>query len=101
MHMGAAAGILALGAFLVGLGLALATDYRGVATWHSGLSVRSSAWLKRVPPWSLTRLARRTYDEDAAWALRLDRIIGAVFAAAGIAIFVEGIAVLFGWASSN
>lgn len=99
MHFGSAAGGLVIGVFFSGLGLALATDLRGFASWHSRRAVRSGSRLNGVWPWSRLAIAQRTEDEKAVTALALDRIVGSIFAVVGLIILISGIRVLFGWGS--
>ncbi|WDZ85393.1 hypothetical protein [Micromonospora cathayae] len=68
----------------VGLaGIALATNFRGVAEWHVRQSMAfASAPLRQVPPWRW--LPEVPYEKRLARLILLDRAIGIVFAAAGV-----------------
>ncbi|GAB3845463.1 hypothetical protein GCM10029963_23800 [Micromonospora andamanensis] len=81
---------LVLGVLLVVLGAALASDYRGLATKHVDMSMRT---VRPISPFRSTedRLARRR-----ARFIVLDRIIGALTSASGAMALAAGAQLLLG-----
>jgi hypothetical protein len=79
-----------VGAGLAVGGLALAADYKGSATWHARRSVDSVRWLEKplrnIPPWK--RILSEPLQDRVARQAALTRIIGAVFASAGVLLII-------------
>lgn len=61
------------------LGVALASNFRGVTEWHVQRSVSTASVLRRVPPWRW--LPDASHDERLARFILLERMIGVAFAA--------------------
>lgn len=80
----------------VGLvGIALATNFRGVTEWHVRRSMATASVLRRVPPWRWLPDAR--YDQRVARFVLLERVIGVAFAVAGVMfLIVLGYSILSG-----
>ncbi|QGN45782.1 hypothetical protein GKC29_02195 [Micromonospora sp. WMMC415] len=77
------------------IGVALATNFRGVTEWHVRRSMATAGVLRRVPPWR--RLPDARYDKHMARFVLLERVIGVVFAAAGVMfLIVLGYGILSG-----
>ncbi|MFF0470547.1 hypothetical protein ACFYPX_24315 [Micromonospora zamorensis] len=74
--------VLALGL----IGVALATNFRGVTEWHMRRSMTTASVLRRVPPWRW--LPDAQYDERLARFVLLERVMGAVFAAASVLFLI-------------
>lgn len=74
-----------LGVFVILMGLALAADYRGIATKHIEMSSRTvrPVSLSRRIPWEDDRLVRRR-----ARFVILDRILGVLMILAGAAVLI-------------
>jgi hypothetical protein len=68
------------------IGVALATNFRGVTEWHARRSMSSAVALRRIPPWSW--LPNPQYDKHLTRQVLLGRVIGAVFAAMGIMFMI-------------
>lgn len=66
------------------LGLALATNFRDVTERRARRSVESLKWVG--PPWS--RLTDSELEQRVARQVVMSRVIGAVFAAAGVLFVV-------------
>lgn len=74
------------------IGVALATNFRGVTEWHMRRSMATASVLRRVPPWRWFPDAQ--YDERLARFVLLERAIGAIFAAASLMfliVFIYGV----------
>jgi hypothetical protein len=86
-----------VGVAFVAVGLVLAANFRGFSAWHARKSIESVKWLEeslsRVPPWSW--LLDRPLERRVARQVRLLRVIGVVFAAAGLIVVIVS---LFGHA---
>ncbi len=82
-----------VGLALLAGGLAYAANFRGFTAWHVRKSFESVRWLEaplsRIPPWSF--LLKRPLEERIAQQLRLARVIGAVFAAAGVMMLIVSV----------
>lgn len=68
------------------LGVALASNFRGVTEWHVRQSMSFAGGLRRVPPWRW--LPDVPDEERLARFILLERAIGVAFVAAGIMILV-------------
>ncbi|MFY1673361.1 hypothetical protein ACN27G_25915 [Plantactinospora sp. WMMB334] len=68
------------------VGVALATNFRGVAEWHVRRSMGAALPLRRVPPWRW--LPEVPYDRRLARFVLLERAIGVAFAVVGITILI-------------
>ncbi|MFJ2775412.1 hypothetical protein [Kitasatospora sp. NPDC087315] len=86
------------GAFTLGLGILatvlgglLVMDFRGFARWFLRGTEASSAGPRRLPPWR-----RRPERPERAGMLPLVRVVGGIFAAAGLVMLVLGIVLLSG-----
>ncbi|MDG4840814.1 hypothetical protein O7631_30170 [Micromonospora sp. WMMD967] len=79
------AAVTALAVSLVGI--ALATNFRGVAEWHMRRSMAAASVLRRVPPWRFLHYAAQE-ERLARWIL-LDRLFGAAIAVVGIMMLVN------------
>ncbi|MEU4775048.1 hypothetical protein [Micromonospora sp. NPDC023644] len=66
------------------VGVALATNFRGVTEWHVRRSMSTASVLQRVPPWR--RLPDVPHEERLARFILLERLIGIAFAAFGVMI---------------
>lgn len=79
-----------VGVGLAAGGLALATNYKGSATWHARRSLESVRWLEKplrnIPPWkqALSQPLKDRIDRQTA----LTRIIGATFGCIGALLFI-------------
>lgn len=74
------------------IGVALASNFRGVTEWHVRRSMAAASVLRRVPPWRWLKEAQ--YDERLTLFVRLERVLGVMFVAAGVmslALLVYGI----------
>ncbi|RAN91980.1 hypothetical protein GAR05_06544 [Micromonospora saelicesensis] len=77
------------------VGVALATNFRGVTEWHMRRSMSAASVLRRVPPWRW--LPNAPHEERLARFILLDRLIGVAIAMAGVMILVNvGYSVLTG-----
>ncbi|SCL62652.1 hypothetical protein [Micromonospora peucetia] len=89
-----------LAAFIIGpvvslIGVALATNYRGVTEWHVRRSMATASVLGRVPPWRW--LPDVPHEERLARFILLERVIGAAFAVLGVMILIAvGYSILTG-----
>jgi hypothetical protein len=82
------------------IGVALATNFRGVTEWHVRQSMNSGNVLRRIPPWRW--LPDSSYDKRLARLVLLERMIGVAFAAAGVMFaIVIPYGILAGWATSS
>ncbi|MEU5531468.1 hypothetical protein ABZ744_31495 [Micromonospora chersina] len=68
------------------IGVALATNFRGVTEWHVRRSMATASVLRRVPPWRWLPDAR--HDKRLVRFVLLERVIGAIFAAAGVMFLI-------------
>ncbi|MEN3614765.1 hypothetical protein [Plantactinospora sp. ZYX-F-223] len=68
------------------VGVALATNFRGVTEWHVRRSMVKASVLRRVPPWCW--LSDVPGEKRLARFILLERLIGVAFAVAGVMIFV-------------
>ena len=91
MSTSGAVGILLAGLGLLGLGLVLATDFRGFTRWHAKLTIQFAHPLTRVPPWR--SLPERLKDPEAAIDRQyaLARVVGWAFAFLGAVFFINGL----------
>ncbi|MFI7073276.1 hypothetical protein [Micromonospora sediminicola] len=88
------AGVL-IALFMGLVGVALATNYRGVTEWHVRRSAAAAGVLRRVPPWRW--LPDADADRRMARFVLLGRGLGVLFAAAGVvALVVELYSVVSG-----
>jgi hypothetical protein len=78
---------IVLGVVWVLVGLALATNFRGVTEWHIRAAARSVRGLERIPPWRWLRLDPET---QVRRGVKVERLFGFVIAATGSAILVIG-----------
>ncbi|MGW5576371.1 hypothetical protein [Micromonospora chokoriensis] len=69
------------------VGIALATNFRGVAEWHMRRSMAAASVLRRVPPWRFLPDAAQE-ERLPRWVL-LDRLFGAAIAVVGIMALVD------------
>ena len=74
-------------------GLAFATKYRQCTTRHVGMTLRMMAPLRRLAPWRDS-----AEDDRLARQIRLERMIGSVFAAVGAVMCLGEIVGVIGWA---
>jgi hypothetical protein len=86
--------VLALvGLVLASVGLVLVTNFRGFTAWHARKTFEFMKWAdkpaSRVPPWSW--LADSPLEQRVARQVMLERVIGAMFAAAGVLTVVVSI----------
>ncbi|MEU8214453.1 hypothetical protein AB0C47_01615 [Micromonospora taraxaci] len=79
------AAVTALAVSLVGI--ALATNFRGVAERHMRRSMAVASVLRRVPPWRW--LPAVSQEERLPRWILLDRLAGTVFAVVGIVMLVN------------
>jgi hypothetical protein len=81
-----------LGIVLIVGGAALATNFRGLSTWHAKRAIGSMSWtersLRRIQPWKT--LLQRPLEDRVRQQLGLTRVIGAAFAVAGVFLFIYG-----------
>lgn len=75
------------------VGVALATNFRGVTEWHVRRSMATAGVLRQVPPWRW--LPEANYDQRVARFVLLERAIGAVFAALGVVFLIVFAYVVF------
>jgi hypothetical protein len=79
-----------VGAGLAAAGLALASDFKGCATWHARQSVRSVRWLegplRHMPPWK--QLLEAPHEGRVARQAVLARLLGVAFACVGVLLFI-------------
>ncbi|GGM49812.1 hypothetical protein GCM10011608_38410 [Micromonospora sonchi] len=68
------------------VGVALATNFRGVAERHVHRSMFTASALRRVPRWGW--LPDVTHNERPARFILLERVIGVAFAAVGLVFLV-------------
>ncbi|MFV2115066.1 hypothetical protein ACFHW0_22365 [Micromonospora sp. LOL_025] len=68
------------------VGVALATNFRGVTEWHVRRSMSTASALRRVPPWRW--LPEVPHEERLARFVLLERVIGVAFAVLGVMILV-------------
>ncbi|MFJ8580547.1 hypothetical protein [Micromonospora sp. NPDC093277] len=68
------------------VGVALATNFRGVTEWHVRRSMSAASVLRRVPPWRW--LPDVPQEERLARFVLLERLIGMAFTAAGVMILI-------------
>ncbi|MBW4703324.1 hypothetical protein [Micromonospora sp. RL09-050-HVF-A] len=64
------------------LGVALASNFRGVTEWHVQRSMSAASVSRRVPPWRW--LPDVSHDKRLARFILLERVIGGAFAAVGL-----------------
>ncbi|MEU8389156.1 hypothetical protein [Micromonospora sp. NPDC048842] len=77
------------------VGVALASNFRGVTEWHMRRSMSAASLLRRVPPWRW--LPNVPHEERLARFILLDRLIGVAIAVAGVMILATvGYGVLTG-----
>ncbi|NES31695.1 hypothetical protein GCE86_03110 [Micromonospora terminaliae] len=69
------------------VGVALATNFRGVTEWHMRRSMSTASVLRRVPPWRW--LPDVPHEERRAHFILLERVIGAALAVAGVLILAS------------
>lgn len=68
------------------IGVALATNFRGVTEWHVRRSMATTSVLRRVPPWRW--LPEAPYDKRLARFVLLERAIGVSFVAVGVMFLI-------------
>ncbi|MEW2330478.1 hypothetical protein AB0880_22000 [Micromonospora chersina] len=68
------------------VGVALATNFRGMTEWHVRRSMATASVLRRVPPWRWLPVA--SYDQRLARFVLMERAIGVVFAAMGVLFLI-------------
>ncbi|MFE9694772.1 hypothetical protein [Micromonospora sp. NPDC005806] len=68
------------------VGVALATNFRGVTEWHVRRSMSTASVLRRVAPWRW--LPDVPHEERLARFILLERVMGVAFAVAGVMILV-------------
>ncbi|MFD0973576.1 hypothetical protein [Plantactinospora endophytica] len=68
------------------VGLALATNVRGVTAWHVRRSMATARVLRRVPPWRWS--SGGPHEKRLARFVFLERLIGAALAVVGVMILV-------------
>jgi len=83
-----AAAAIALGMVLVLVGLALATNFRGMTEWHIRTAVSGLRGLERIPPWRWLLLDPETRVRRG---VRMERLFGLVMAVTGSATVVTGV----------
>jgi hypothetical protein len=77
----------AVACLLVSLvGVALATNFRGVTEWHVRRSMATASVLWRVPPWRWLPVA--SDDQRVARFVLMERAIGVIFAAMGVMFLI-------------
>ncbi|MEE6305728.1 hypothetical protein V1634_02620 [Plantactinospora veratri] len=79
-----AGAVLSLAVSLVGV--ALATNFRGVTEWHVRRSISTASVLRRIPPWRW--LPDVSPEERLARFVLLERVLGVAFAAVGVIILI-------------
>ena len=79
---------IALGMVLVLVGLALATNFRGMTEWHIRAAVSGLRGLERIPPWRWLRLDPETRVRRG---VRMERLFGLVMAVTGSATVATGV----------
>jgi hypothetical protein len=84
--------LVCVGAIFVGIGLVLATDFRGFTSWHVGTTVRM---MRRV-----TNSNRSSLDDRQVTQMGLERAMGVVVAAVGLLPVGVGLVELVRWAAS-
>jgi hypothetical protein len=87
----AAAGDIALGLVFAGIGLALATDFRGVTSWHVRGAIRAAQPLTRIPPWRWLPSNMKDPERQFASQYRLERAIGWAFFVVGFLPLIAGL----------
>ncbi|SBT50015.1 hypothetical protein [Micromonospora auratinigra] len=75
-----------LGLAICLVGVALATNWRGVTEWHVRRSMAVAGGLRRVPPWRWLPAAAQ--DRRLARFVLLERVLGVAFTVAGVAALV-------------
>ncbi len=87
-------GVLMMLAMIL-VGVALATNFRGVTEWHVRQSMSTAGVLRRVPPWRW--LPEPDHDKRLARFVLLERVFGVACAAGGaMALILVGYAILSG-----
>jgi hypothetical protein len=71
---------------LIFVGVALATNFRGVTEWHVRVSMSTASVLRRVPPWRW--LPEVPHDERLARFILLERVMGVAFAVVGLMVLM-------------
>lgn len=66
------------------VGVALATNFRGITDWHVRRSMSTASALRRVPPWRW--LPNVPHEKRLARFIMLERVIGIAFAVVGVMI---------------
>lgn len=81
-----------VGVALIAGGIVLATDFRGISTWHARRSVDSVSWaerpLRRVQPWKT--LLQEPIEGRIRRQVLLLRVLGAIFALCGVPLLLYG-----------
>jgi hypothetical protein len=86
--------MMAIGLVLLLIGLALATNFRGLTEKHVDISLKWSFPVERRPPFRW--ISMRNYEARRRVGMFIDRIIGAVFALFGLSTLGTGIAFAIG-----
>jgi hypothetical protein len=92
MHPAARLPTALLGGALIVGGIILASDFRGIGTWNARRAIESMSGaerlLRRIQPWKT--LLQRPVDDRVRQQVWVTRIVGAVFAVAGVFMFLYG-----------
>jgi hypothetical protein len=91
--------IFVLGPLFGGVGVALATNLRGLTERRVRKTFQlmqpAEGLLSRVPPWR--QLLTKPIEDRIAAQVRLGRLIGLIFAAAGAFLMVLGVVIFVAW----
>lgn len=71
---------------MVLIGVALATNFRGVTEWHVRRSMTTASVLRRVPPWRW--LPDVPHEERLTRFILLERLLGVAFAVVSVMILI-------------
>lgn len=90
------AGVAAIGVAFMAMGWVIATDFRGFTTWHTRATLRMMApvqrGMSRLPPWRWMNLSPEVLLRRQ---LRLAKVIGVGFIAAGAICALAGVVGVF------
>ena len=91
--------IFVFGPLFGGLGLAMATDFRGFTEWHVRKTMQmmrpAEGPLSRVPPWK--QMLRKPREDRIQQQIKAERRMGVVFASLGGLMMLGGVVVFLAW----